>query len=81
MTDTIDQPPSENTTIYTESAVRAWNDRIREMCHDDEMAHSEEDRMRESVLRAIADGRAIEPAKCAAAALESDQIDFARWCA
>ena len=48
---------------------------------DDEAAHSEEDELYRDVLKAIADGTAEQPAKCAAAALETRDITFARWCA
>lgn len=47
---------------------------------DDEMAHSEEDRLRKDVLEAIAEG-AENARELAAAALETGAIDFARWCA
>lgn len=48
---------------------------------DDESAHSREDAMRETVLRAIADGTAEDAAEMARLALTTEDMDFARWCA
>ena len=47
---------------------------------DDEGAHSMEDKLRADVLRAIVAG-ADRPEALAAAALQTDVIEFARWCA
>jgi hypothetical protein len=49
--------------------------------HDDEVAHAREDEMHVAVLLAIATGKCSDPAACASAALESNRIKFARWCA
>lgn len=54
---------------------------IAECRGDDEAAHGMEDRLHWDVLQAIAAGHATDPAGCAAEALKSSQIDFARWCA
>lgn len=48
---------------------------------DDESAHAYEDDLRAAVLRAIADGTAVDPAACAAEALKTSDITFNRWCA
>lgn len=70
---------AERQMISVEDA-KAWVERIRAMAGDHEAAHSEEDRLRAAVLRAIADGSpdAVELARIA---LTTDDIDFARWCA
>lgn len=47
---------------------------------DDEGAHSEEDRLRGDVLRAIAGGNP-NAAELARIALLTDDIEFSRWCA
>lgn len=60
--------------------VRARVEMIRALAYDGEAAHSDEDALREDVLRAIADG-ADDPAALAAAALITSEIRFARWCA
>jgi hypothetical protein len=54
---------------------------IEAVSGDAERAHAAEDLMRELVLRAIAEGRADLPEACAAIALTTDALDFARWCA
>lgn len=48
---------------------------------DDEAAHSMEDDLHQRVLSAIAKGRCADPQACAAAALKTNEISFARWCA
>jgi hypothetical protein len=48
---------------------------------DNEAAHGLEDRMHQTVLRAIADGKCEEPREAARIALKSQEISFARWCA
>ena len=48
---------------------------------DDEQAHSMEDELHQDVLRAIADKKCKNPSACAAEALKTQDIDFARWCA
>lgn len=56
---------------------------IREVSHDDEKAHAMEDDLREKVLVAVAHGRITgdEARECAALALTTSDIEFARWCA
>jgi hypothetical protein len=53
---------------------------IQQSAGDDEYAHSMEDDLRRDVLQAIADG-APNVRELAAAALKTDEINFARWCA
>jgi len=53
---------------------------IKRIAGDDERAHSEEDKLHQDVLRAIADG-APNSSLLARAALETCDLDFARWCA
>lgn len=48
---------------------------------DYERAHGREDQLHQEVLRAIADGNAIDPRACAALALTSAEIEFSRYCA
>lgn len=64
----------------TPAMVLARVDEIRDQRHDDEAAHSLEDDLWGEVLREIAAG-ADNAAELAAAALKSNDIDFARWCA
>ena len=64
------------TTDQAQERVR----QIEAMAGDDEGAHSEEDRLRGAVLRAIADGNP-DAAELARIALLTDDIEFARWCA
>lgn len=54
---------------------------IRDIAGDDEAAHGREDALHQEVLQAIAEGRCADPAACARAALETTNIEFARWCA
>lgn len=54
---------------------------IRAVAHDDEQAHGMEDSLRGDVLAAIVLGECDDPALLAAAALQTDDIEFARWCA
>lgn len=56
-------------------------ERIRGMADDDESAHSTEDALWERVLRAIASGETDDAPGIAAAALKTQTVDFARWCA
>lgn len=48
---------------------------------DEERCHSMEDELRGDVLLAIADGVVEDPEGVASAALRTDDIKFARWCA
>lgn len=57
------------------AALERWHD-------DDEAAHNDEDNLHQGdVLAAIAAGTCADPAACAAEALRTLKIDFARWCA
>jgi hypothetical protein len=67
--------------IITPEWVEAQVENIRKKRADDELAHMLEDALYRNVLHAIAEGRAKDPSACAAAALESDAIEFSRWCA
>jgi hypothetical protein len=62
------------TLAEVEEAVQ----RIRDHADDDERAHGEEDGLRYAVLKAIAEG-SRNARKLAAAALATDEIEFARW--
>jgi hypothetical protein len=66
--------------MITPAMVRLRVKDIRRYSGDDGVAHSMEDGLREDVLQAIADG-AENSRELAIAALETSQIDFARWCA
>lgn len=59
--------------------VHAKVEAIRRVAGDPEIAHQEEDRLLASVLHAIAEGNAVDPAQCARAALRTHDIAFARW--
>ncbi len=55
---------------------------IKEVQADDEAAHSKEDALWAKVLMAIADERCDDPAShCAGEALNTQKLNFARWCA
>jgi hypothetical protein len=60
------------------------NQRVRDIeasRRDDEAAHSMEDDLWRDVLTAIACGMCDNPAACANAAIRTQEIEFARWCA
>jgi DNA-binding FadR family transcriptional regulator len=62
--------------------VRAAVAKIAAMAdYNDETAHSKEDELHQRVLEAIAKGECDDPRACAAEALKTVDIDFARWCA
>lgn len=65
----------------TPAKVAEMVDAIRPFVNDGEVAHSMADAIWRKVLEAIADGTAYDPQNCAVAALESEEIDFARWTA
>jgi hypothetical protein len=65
----------------TPTIVRERVEAIREAAEDDEFAHGLEDSLYEDILRAIADGRCLDPVACATEALKTRDINFARWCA
>jgi len=53
---------------------------IHAVQNDDEVAHGKADDLHRDVLAAIAAG-APDPALLASAALRTETLDFARWCA
>lgn len=58
-------------------------DRVQEIAQmldgEDEDAHRMESTLRRNVLKHIAEGTAYAPKKCAALAISTDELDFARW--
>ena len=54
---------------------------IKDCVADYEAAHSLEDQLYFAVLAHIAEGTADNPAECAAEAVKTSDIDFARYCA
>jgi hypothetical protein len=54
--------------------------KIKVCAHDDESAHSSEDRLRHAVLEEIARGNK-NGRELAKEVLKTSDIDFARWCA
>jgi hypothetical protein len=69
-------PDDSDPEPLTLELVRARVAEIAACRHDDEVAHSLEDKLRADVLRALAPREPL-----AAAALETETIDFSRWCA
>lgn len=65
----------------TPESVRARVQQIADLAGDFERAHSEEDKLRREVLHAIAHGLCEDPVACAAEALQTEDLDFARYCA
>ena len=53
---------------------------IKACVGDPEVAHALEDGLRNDLLKAIAKGKVSDPAAAAWAALETNGIDFPRWC-
>jgi hypothetical protein len=66
--------------LTVDDVTRAVSD-IAEIFWDDERAHADEDALHKSVLQAIADGNCEDPKACAAEALKTTDISFARRCA
>lgn len=66
--------------MMTVADVKKWISRIKDVADDDEVAHTEEDRLHQEVLAAIADG-APNAAELAREALKTSKINFSRWCA
>lgn len=64
----------------TEAWVNAQVEKIKTMADDPEAAHSEEDKLHQTVLLAISQGCSW-PCACANAALKTREIKFPRWCA
>lgn len=65
----------------TPKDVQVRVDDISRMANDDEMAHSYEDDLHQSVLQAISNGRCNDPQEYAKLALTTLDIKFNRWCA
>lgn len=60
--------------------VTTIKERIEEIAFEDpETAHSLEDSLYEEVMRSIADGTCDDARACAAAVLETKDLDFERW--
>jgi hypothetical protein len=66
--------------MVTEETILAAVAGIEASKGDPESAHAQEDELYRAVLQAIADGHE-SPALLAAAALDSQKVDFPRWCA
>jgi hypothetical protein len=75
------RPQIDWTAWVTPEWVRAAVAEIARFAGDDEVAHGAEDDLHQRVLAAIAAGACERPAECAAEALKTGAIDFARWCA
>jgi hypothetical protein len=65
----------------TPEDVRKRVKKIESLKGDPEAAHGEEDDMHVAILQAIANNTCDDPAKCAKVALETERIEFPRWCA
>jgi hypothetical protein len=61
--------------------IRRRIEEIRADAGDDEGQHGAEDALHQAVLQAIANGTCEKPREAARLALETREIDFARWCA
>lgn len=66
------------TPIQGLAEIRARVEKLNASHGDDEGAHCEEDSIRRAALRAIAAGTP-DASAIAAAALETDNLDFSRW--
>jgi hypothetical protein len=71
-------PPETKGETMTTDEINERVQAIKDIAHDDEVAHSAEDRLYIDVLQAIANG-ADNPRELAAAALATQGIEFARW--
>jgi hypothetical protein len=70
---------SEKLTI---AQAKRQVDLIRELADDDEVAHAREDDLREVFIAGLADGRYSkrEATAIARVVMETEDINFARWC-
>lgn len=59
--------------------VRDALQHLKDIAHDDEVAHAFEDNVRHAVLERIARG-ATEYKDMAAVALDTSCVEFSRWC-
>ena len=79
MRETYEKPAARTTLAEVQAAldqILALNGRYG---WDNHSAHANEDALHESVLHAIADGTAEDPAAMAALALKTTELDFSRW--
>ncbi len=67
--------------VLTVEEVKKYVLEIENEAHDDEAAHSLEDRLYERVLKHISLGICQDPVLCCEEALKTQKINFARWCA
>ena len=74
-------PEDGRNVMLTVKEVRAAVQAIKHEQTDDEAAHVDEDRLHQMVLEAIAKGTAEDARGCARAALRTQKLHFARWCA
>jgi hypothetical protein len=65
--------------MMTAEHVKTLVEEVRKYSDDPETAHIMADDVHRDVLKAIAERLCADPAACAAAALETDDIDFPRW--
>lgn len=77
-TSSIDRAHPDSTLTAEDIARRLAE--IHAVRNDDEAAHGKADDLHRDVLAAIAAG-APDPALLAAAALRTETLNFARWCA
>jgi hypothetical protein len=68
----------KNGTV-TVASIKMTVEAIKLKAHDCEAAHGLEDSLHQSVLQAIANGQAEDPAECAREALKTRGLDFDRW--
>lgn len=61
--------------------IKEWIKKIEAERHDDEIAHCEEDALREEFIKYIANGGKIKIKEKAKLILTTLNIDFCRWCA
>jgi len=66
--------------MTTDEAKRRVEE-IRAIRGDDESAHAAEDQLYRDILKAIAEGKAENPAALCAEGLRTRRIRFCRWCA
>ena len=75
-----DDEPGKVFSMTPEDVRKAVDD-ISAMQEDYEIAHEREDALYLRLLEAIAKGECKDPAACAAIAIETQKIEFGRWCA
>jgi hypothetical protein len=60
--------------------IKVFNEYIRSVSDDTEIAHSYEDLLYFCVLESIAENKCKDPIMCSKEALKSSNIQFQRWC-